>query len=76
MMGYWKYMAREAKDFFRHGATILGVGIIILLLARILVPFEDTLKVIAVALLHGVLSLLLIWILYMIIGYFLYRRTK
>ena len=76
MMGYWKYMAKESKAFFRHGASILGAGIVILLLVRILVPFEDTLKVIAVALLHGVLSLLLIWILYMIIGYFLYRRTR
>ena len=75
-MGYWRYMAKEARVFFPHAAGTLGAGLAILLVVWIISPFEDALRVIATALLGGVLSILLIWTLYMIIGYHQYKRVK
>ena len=75
-MGYWRYMAGEAKVFFPHAAGILGAGLAILLVAWAVNPFEDALRVFATALLGGILSISLIWVIYMIIGLFRHKRVR
>lgn len=75
-MSYFKYLSKDRKAFFSHSAKILGVGVVLLSLLKIIIHINLTWGEMGLVLLEGAGGLILIWLIYVIIEYFHYRKIK
>lgn len=74
MRDFFRFIKQDLIVFFTHVARILIVCAFLLLLVWIIKPFENAGQIILLGLLNAFLGLSLIWLLYVIVEYFRYRK--
>ena len=74
MKDFFQYIKDDTIQFFKHALLVLLIAAILMLFVHILSPFDHFFRTLALGLLEGFFGIVLIWILYLIIAFFGYRK--